>query len=381
MSADSPQLPAQAPEVLLTAAQAMDMIRVLTDIKIAELARKRTSLGTADGPITDETIASIVAKTEVTFTSNKTWNLTWGGKPLEYSVLIDPRSTWAYGNSPGGNFGTVSWKTGDKVPDGISVEIQAAHGSDPCWTKTTRSRTDIMCSWRVQMWNPQFLNPRSAEYSISGRPIEWETSVEVHKCFDERWETFAKASKEVVKRGNKNGPTHSMFLSGRRPVFVPNASMQDEGRASEFDDTYNLKTFLVNTDLRFNRVPEVLVYDSSNKKYHAISFHQIHRLGTGLVMLATMIPTAYSWGAKPHQDKKGELQWEYRLVNLTIVGRRENSALLSPSKLILKRKALDLDLDSDEEPPTKKLPPSGSSASGSGSGSGPSKAPSGSKTA
>ncbi|KAJ6471505.1 hypothetical protein C8R45DRAFT_1104474 [Mycena sanguinolenta] len=364
-------------EVLLSPREAIPLIRILSPTKIAEMGRRRTALGTIDGPVTDETVASIVAKTDTTFTSNKTWILTIDGKPLEYTVLVDERSTWAVGNSPGGNFGVIQWKTGDKLPDGITVEIQQSPSrsvADTCWTKHTRSKIDLMCAWRVQMWNGQFGSPRTAEYSFSGRPTEWDYAVDVHAFFDKRWLRFCEERDDLDKRENKSGLSSSMFLCGRRPVFLSNTATQDEGRASEFEDSYNLKSFLVDTDLHFNRVPEVLIYDATNKTYHPISFHQIHRLGKGLVMFMTLTPTGYSWGGR---GKKADFQWEYRLVNITIVGKREDPQLLSPSKLVLKRKALELDIDSDEErrSPAKKSAPvltPGASGSGSSSADGPS---------
>ncbi|KAJ7367808.1 hypothetical protein DFH08DRAFT_795932 [Mycena albidolilacea] len=80
-----------------------------------------------------------------------------------------------------------------------------------------------------------------------------------------------------------------------------------------------------------------------------MSFHLLHRLGTGVVLNVTIAPMAYE-----HSRKLG---WEYRLINITVVGCREDDALSSPSKYVVKRKAVILDLDdsSDETPVSKKF--------------------------
>ncbi|KAF8144018.1 hypothetical protein K438DRAFT_1993264 [Mycena galopus ATCC 62051] len=373
-------------ENLLTPAQASAMLRVLSMSKIEALARKSTTLGTSDGPITDESFASILSKAKVSFSSNKTWFMNieinpTDVRPLEYVTLVYPRSSWAFNVGPGGNFAQIAWKTGDKYPNGITVEIQPGRGSDsdPCWLKTVRSPTDLELVWQVQLWKSQFTNPRNAEYAVSGRPVAWESAVEIHYLLDSKWAAFASGREDLVKKKSTNGPSASMFLSARRSVFLSNVATQDEGRASEYDDTFKLLPLLSDPDLRYNRVPEVLVFNADTKTYHPMSFHQLHRLGPGLVMLMTVTPVAFSWGGKQHADRKADLSWEYRLLNITVVGRREAEAVSSPTKMVVKRKVVDLGLDSDDELTKKaktkslgKAASSGGSAAASSSvGSGP----------
>ncbi|KAF8164558.1 hypothetical protein K438DRAFT_1984494 [Mycena galopus ATCC 62051] len=360
-------------EVLLTPAEASAMLLPLSPAKIESLARKQTTLGTSEGPITDESFASILSRATISFSSNKTWNMNVEIRPsvvkaLEYVTLVFPRSSWAFNVGPGGNFGQISWKTGNKCPKGIEVDIQPGRGTDSeaAWTKTTRSPTDLELVWRVQVWNNQFVNPRTAEYTVSGRPVAWEGAVEIHDLIDAKWTAFARGRDDLVKKMGNNGPTTSMFLAGRRAVFLPNVATQDEGRASEYDDTYKLLSFLSDTDLRFNRVPEVLIYNAQAKTYHPMSFHQLHRLGSGIVMLMTMSPVAFSWGAKQHTGKKADMSWEYRLISITVIGKREEEALCSPSKMVIKRKVVDLDLDDSGDERARKS--SGKSKSGAGSG-------------
>ncbi|KAF8179260.1 hypothetical protein K438DRAFT_1768981 [Mycena galopus ATCC 62051] len=66
---------------------------------------------------------SILPRATITFSSNKTWGLNVEVKPsdirpLEYVTLMYPRSSWAFNVGPGGNFGQMAWKTGDKCPNG-----------------------------------------------------------------------------------------------------------------------------------------------------------------------------------------------------------------------------------------------------------------------
>ncbi|KAJ7825403.1 hypothetical protein B0H14DRAFT_2596627 [Mycena olivaceomarginata] len=355
-----------APEVLLTPAEAKKILRTLSPDKIDAIARASTGFATKDGLITDQTPASIMSKTNVVFAANKLWSLAIDGKPLEYVVTLSPRSTWAFNNGPGGNFAVVGWKAGDRLVKAIEVEPRPGQTSDGAWVKTTRNKKDITCEWRVQIFDSGFLYPRLAEYAISGRPVSWDTAVDVHTALDKRFEVFASTLDDVVKKRN---------TSGSQPVFVPNATTMDvstglqlyrsvlslvcfqEGRFSEYDDSYGLLPLIGDPDIRFNRIPEVLVFNSTTKEYLPMSFHLLHRLGTGVVLNATIAPMAYEHGRK--------LGWEYRLINITVVGRREDDALSSPSKYVVKRKAIMIDLDdsSDERPDPKKTA-GGSKASG-----------------
>jgi hypothetical protein len=63
-----------------------------------------------------------------------------------------------------------------------------------------------------------------------------------------------------------------------------------EGRLSEFDDVYGLLALVNDPDIRFNRVPEVLVFNATTKEYFPMSFHLLHCLGTGVVLNVTIAP-------------------------------------------------------------------------------------------
>ncbi|KAF7360130.1 MYND-type domain-containing protein [Mycena venus] len=278
------------------------------------------------------------------------------GKALEYVVTLAPRSTWAFNNGPAGNFAVLGWKAGDRLVKGIEVEPRPGQTNN-MWVKTTHNKKDIMCEWRVQIFDSGFLYPRVAEYAVSGRPVAWDTAVDIHSALDKRFEVFVSTLEDIVKKKSTNGPSSSMYLAPCRPVFIPNATTMDEGRFSEFDDVYGLLPLLNDPDLRFNQVPEVLVFNANTKEFSPMSFHLLHRLGTGVVLNATIAPMI-AVQAYEHSKKLG---WEYRLINITVIGRCEDNALSSPSKYVVKRKATVLDLDdSSDERPDPKRPAGGS---------------------
>ncbi|KAK7032940.1 MYND-type domain-containing protein [Favolaschia claudopus] len=246
------------------------------DISASELKKKIPVLkGNADGLITDESAQSVLEKCEPALLPNKMWGLMLDGKLLEYTCTIDPRSTHALNNGPGGNIGQLSWKTGDKLLSGIELE--------------------------VQIFKSQFEYPRMTEYAISGRPIEWDTSVQIHNALDAKWDVrFFLLSMDLylgpcfgwlnclfaspwllqwtvcAERRTTNGPTNTMFLSGKRPVFVSNNASLD---------------LLKDSDLRYNCVPECLV--RTDKSYVPISFHELGLLGKGVVINLTLTPLAW----------------------------------------------------------------------------------------
>ncbi|KAJ7810246.1 hypothetical protein B0H14DRAFT_2607533 [Mycena olivaceomarginata] len=331
-SATPPNADASDTDSLVTAADAAAALRILSEDKIRSIGRTSTLIGTKDGPIANQTGASLVSKAKRE-----------GPRIYRYA---DAPLYMGLQQGPGGNFTQIAWKTGDKLVNGIEITPNANTGqSEDSWTKLTRSGLEI----GVTCFKNSFLYPRLAEYTVSGRPVQWDTTIEIHDAIDKRWEEFALKLVDISKKKNTNGPTASMFLSGCRPVFVSNATTMDEGRASEYEEKFKLLRFFGDSDLRYNRVPEVVVYNSVTKKFSPISFHHIHRLGQGLVMNMTVAPMAFS-----HSK---QLSWD-RLVNITILGRRADDSLASPTKYVVKRKIIDLSLDSsdEEKQPSPKKP-------------------------
>nr|GAT48225.1 predicted protein [Mycena chlorophos] len=138
-----------------------------------------------------------------------------------------------------------------------------------------------------------------------------------------------------------------MFLSARRPVFVPDSAyLVDEGRMSEYDEAYNIPDITGQADLRMNRIPQVFVYDAATKSEVEVSFHQIHKMPSSAVYSVTIVPYIYT--------HRGYTNWDFRLVSLRVVGKRLASLMESPRKLVTKRKLVVLDLSDDEEEPKGK---------------------------
>ncbi|KAJ7207597.1 hypothetical protein GGX14DRAFT_567545 [Mycena pura] len=335
--------PPSSADLLLSLNAALSLLRTLSDDKIKALVDGSTFLGTSDGAITSKSPSAILAETSVRVALDKTRVLTHNNKTLEFSVVISPRSTWAFNNGPEGNYAHVSWKTGG-APKGVTVDSNV--GSYEVWTKTSRSATDLELFWRTQLWPGNFTgSPRQVEMAMSGQPATqdaFDFAKSAHAAIDGRFEAYAKEI-GVIKRASSNGPTSTMFISARRSVLLPSAIPLDEGRTSELQSTSTLLKDLGNIDLKWNRVPIVKIYDFRARDFKEMSWHEVHRLGPGVVITATAAPHAFLNGKK-------ELIWEFRLLELTVVGKKAEDILASPAKFSVKRRAAVLDLsDSDDE--------------------------------
>ncbi|KAJ7213191.1 hypothetical protein GGX14DRAFT_620481 [Mycena pura] len=325
-------------DVLISPSECLSLIRPLSDERLNALVDVSTFLGTSDGPITSKTVTAILAETSVQVSLDKTRFLAYNNKALEVAVTITPRSTWAFNNGLEGNYAHNSWKTGD-APKGVTVEPN--QGSYQVWTKTTRSATDLELMWRTQIWPGNFTgSARQVEMAMSGQPATqaaFEFAKSAHAAIDERFRAHAKEM-GVEKRPSSNGPTSTMFVSARRSVLLPSAIPLDEGRTSELQAGSTLLKDLGDIDLKWNRVPVVKVFDHRARDFKEMSWHQ-----PVVVVDDLTFPKAYLNGKK-------ELVWEFRLLELDVVGKKAQDVLASPAKFSVKRRAPVLDLtDSDGE--------------------------------
>ncbi|KAK6992117.1 hypothetical protein R3P38DRAFT_3226690 [Favolaschia claudopus] len=337
--------PPPAPEILIPIFTAKPRVHELGPDKITALAAVSTVLGTSKTHFRNETPATVLSKCDIVLGTNK---LTQFMLASEFICTVDPRSTQAFNNGPGGNFAILGWKSGDNLISGITVESRPGSNNpiDDLWTKTTRSSTNLMLSWSVPLFKQQWYYPRTSEYAISGRPVAWSTAVDSHAAIDGCFEAYAQTQDNLTKKKANNGPTSTMYLSGHRPVFT-------------------------------------LFHDTETKETLPISFHKLQLLGPGLVFNLTLPPVAFTWVSKHEKNTAGEpkleLSWEYCFVNVTVLGQRK--ALDSPSKLTVKRKALLVNLDDtesdkdDEDEPAPKNPnkdnsggPSSGGAAGASAG-------------
>ncbi|KAJ7222290.1 hypothetical protein GGX14DRAFT_388106 [Mycena pura] len=381
------------PKVLVSPQQGLALLRALDSLKVERVAEDASNISTSDGPILDKTVEELFAEVKVVMADDKTFYFMYKNKPLEICFSVSPRSTWAFNNGPTGNFALPSWKTGEKLPKGVSIDLNT--GSYESWTKTSRSANSLELSWRTQLWPANFRNtPRQVEMSMSGTPVTpsvFDYAKKVHEAVDRR---FGAHSREmgVEKRASSNGPSSTMFVTARRSIVLPNAVTLDEGRASEYQATNTLLSDLgPDSDLKFNRVPSVKLWDYRAREYVELSWHEVHRLGSGVVINMSLAPHAFVTGGT-----KKELMWEFRLLELRIAGKvflsflfrspnldhwqllqKSDDILLSPTKLSAKRHVASLDFSDseDEQGKVKRVRLStsaGSSGSSSSSGGGPS---------
>ncbi|KAJ7223050.1 hypothetical protein GGX14DRAFT_387425 [Mycena pura] len=297
--------PSSSDDTLLSPSAGLSLLKIVDDDKLKALADVSTFIGTSDGPVTSKTVAAILGETSVQISQDKSIN-----KALEVSLAVTPRSTWAFNNGPEGNYAHISWKTGD-APKGVTIESNTG-------------------SYEVEM-------------AMSGQPATqavFDFAKSAHAAIDAR---FAAHAKEVgiEKRASSNGPTSTMFVSARCSVFLPSAIPLDEGRTSEFQANNSLLKTLGNADLKWNRVPAVKIYDYRTRGFKEISWHEVHCLGSGVIINATMSPRAYLNGKK-------ELVWEFRLIELDVVAKKAEDILSSPAKYSVKRRAAVLDLTDTE---------------------------------
>ncbi|KAJ7203750.1 hypothetical protein GGX14DRAFT_569800 [Mycena pura] len=309
-------------DTLLSPSAGLALLKIVDDDKLKALADVSTFVGTSDGPVTSKTVAAILAETSVQISQDKSRYLSYNNKPLELSFPVIPRSTWAFNNGPEGNYAHISWKTGD-APKGVTIESNTGSYQPTNFTGS----------------------PRQVEMAMSGQPATqavFEFAKSAHAAIDARFNAHAKEI-GVEKRASSNGPTSTMFISARRSVLLPSAIPLDEGRTSEFQANSSLLKTLGDTDLKWNRVPVVKIYDYRTRGFKEISWHEVHRLGPGVIINATVSPRAYLNGKK-------ELVWEFRLIELDVVGKKAEDVLASPAKFSVKRRAAVLDLtDTDSD--------------------------------
>ncbi|KAJ6512933.1 hypothetical protein C8R45DRAFT_961789 [Mycena sanguinolenta] len=206
------------------------------------------------------------------------------------------------------------------------------------WHKTTSSPDDDSLSWKTQCWASNFTaSPRQVEYSVSGTPVNrppFDFAKTVYQEIDHKFKVFTKELDKVTKKESTHGPSNSMWFFSKRSVFVNNSSPLDEGRASEYGDPYNFLEKLAHSDVRFNRIPEVLIYDYTTKEYLPLSFHAIHLLPPGIILNVTVTPRAYV--------SRKQLAWDFKLVNIKVVEKKKDDILASPQKMITKRHLSEL---------------------------------------
>ncbi|KAJ3992183.1 hypothetical protein F5050DRAFT_1715483 [Lentinula boryana] len=296
----------------------------LTEKQISRLAEHTLYIGTKNGRIDGHSPAAILEKATAVLDPDEGYYLHLNDR-LEVSVTVCPKSNYSWKNGPEGNFVMADWKVDLFCPPGIRV-----------------TRFDLEKAQPVNVGTRNFIT--ASFEAIEKKFKNLTLTLPMEKQF----------------KANKFPPGNKMFLFAKRPVVIHNNVPLDEGRASEYFDISSASQHISNLDFRFNRVPEVLAVDQKNKVEQPMSYHDVHLLGSQAVFQVIITPRAYV-----HSN---QLSWEFRIISVKVLGKKELEIAQSPSKQVQKQKAVFIDLDDDDEDriqvtPTKKAKKaSGSSA-------------------
>ncbi|KAF5366659.1 hypothetical protein D9757_012763 [Collybiopsis confluens] len=325
----------------------------LSEKQIEALAKHTSFIGTKDGRLDGHSPAAILDKADVQLDSqDKGYYLQIKGDRLEFSVTVCPKSNYSWKNGPEGNLVLPKWKDSlSHCPRGITVQQYEIERGKSQWKKIVEHAGK---RWESLLWDSDFLGKlRPFEYSVSAQPVDATASRFIMAAFDAIESKFSACSPSLKLKkefkNNKFPPGNKMFLFAKRPVVVMNSTPLDEGRASEFFNFSGSGEHISDLDFRFNRIPEVLAIDQKNKAELPMSFHDVHLLGNHAVFQLIITPRAYV-----HAD---QLSWEFRLVAVKVLGKKQVEIAQSPSKQVQRRKAVFIDLDEDEnetQSPSKK---------------------------
>ncbi|THU84325.1 hypothetical protein K435DRAFT_843713 [Dendrothele bispora CBS 962.96] len=308
------------------------LLKALDQGSLDNLARATTYVGTAEkGSFDDKLPATVVRESSVKLGQDQGYYLFHGEEQLEVAVTIVPRAKGAFKNAPDGNVVHKCYKDPFECPVGVTIE---QNGTD-IFKKVELDGKE----WSCLVWENSFQpgKERGFEYSVSGPPATDFALASIKAIYDavqKKFEEYAQGQKTGFKK-NTNGPDDKMFLYAKRSVLIPNTALLDEGRMSEYKDPFGVLARLgEDKDLKFNRIPEVLVMDHDKKDEVPMSFHDLHLLGNTAVLQIIITPRAYK-----HNKS---LSWDFRLVSIKVLGKKHESLALSPSKAVQKRKPVFL---------------------------------------
>ncbi|KAF5361230.1 hypothetical protein D9757_013226 [Collybiopsis confluens] len=313
----------------------------LSEKQIKALAKQTSFIGTKDGRLDGHSPAAILDKAVVSRDQDEGYYLEIKGDRLEISVTVCPKSNYSWKNGPEGNLVLRKWKDSlIHCPPGITVQKFEVERGKWQWKKIVEQGDK---KWESLIWDSDFDGKlRPFEYAVSAQPVDEVARKFITASFEaieNKFSTHASTLKKELKN-NKFPPGNKMFLFAKRPVVILNSIPLDEGRASEFFNFSGSSEHLAEMDFRFNRVPEVLAIDQKNKAELAMSFHDVHLLGNQAVFQLIISPRAYV-----HADK---MSWEFRLIAIKVLGKKQLEIAQSPTKQVQRRKATFIDLDDEE---------------------------------
>ncbi|TRM56483.1 hypothetical protein BD626DRAFT_541273 [Schizophyllum amplum] len=349
---------------LLSATEVNNILPILTQTQIDAAVEQLTHFVLDDGTVLGNNNMAAVLETCVpVLEDDGGFYIHKGEQRLHFSVVLAPRATWAFNNGPDGSVVREGYQEGN-TPHNVTCVKSKMYNS---WTKTSYAGDKV---WTTQMFaiplpslshayvqppRPSFesaftsYNPRSGDWSISGIPVGRAESMakdaytSINDCYRQY---IAKMGGKTMDNDPYNSPNKSMWLSGRRPVFIPKNKHGDDGYGSEYVDPYGtLRALGTAADLKYNRIPAVYVRNPEKPAdSFRISFHDAHDVDKAAIYRAVVAPRAFV------SRKGSKVLWDFRIVDLLFVGLRPPEVIKSPHKAIKKRKApaLDLDLAAEE---------------------------------
>ncbi|KAL0573801.1 hypothetical protein V5O48_008146 [Marasmius crinis-equi] len=360
MSRSQTATPTPEDEDLLDSVDVNTKLQEMSDELIAHIARQVTGLSTEDGEKVKESLSTAISKCNVVTGADGFYYLELQGKRIEFTLCVVARSTWAFNNGPDGNAVIYGWeKPGTKLPSGVSISYPEDGSMHKNYVKESRLAG---MEWRVQVFEGSFKAAQNgkgggAEWAIAGQPIQGthDDVKNFYKCAHAKFAGYVKSDLKSVKFDDENKSAHppgaSMFPIFKRPVFVHNNGPLDEGRGSEFLDPFGvLKMIGSQADLRYNRVPEVLIRSHADKSFFPMSFHQVHEIKGG-IFAVTFTPRGFQKNRPANAGGGKAFGWDFRLINMKVLGKKPPAEIGSPKKSVKVRKASDLDF---EEPSAKR---------------------------
>ncbi|ESK83538.1 hypothetical protein Moror_4843 [Moniliophthora roreri MCA 2997] len=304
-------------DTLLPATNVDSILKEYSEEALPELVKQTLFMATEDGVWIEGSFADIAAQCKIETGLDGFFYPTYKGKPLECTFPITPHSTFAFNNGPDGSTVLEKWKEHDAILlIGIGIQHPGPNAKYPEYIKLARYN-DI--KWSVQVFPRHFHNPRKmAEWHLSGKPI----TAEAHQLAKDAHD----ANSQHVRTGtlsicgpiftilSHDGYGTSMFMMGHDDVFKEGNLPLDEGRGILVRD-----------------------YSGSRPSDTPMSFHECHLLEKNVIFAMTMVPRAFiKSGAK---ENPRPVSWDFRLVNIQILGKRAPISFTSPKKKVKKRKA------------------------------------------
>ncbi|KAK1220063.1 hypothetical protein PQX77_017189 [Marasmius sp. AFHP31] len=314
----------QAPESLLDPHEVPHLLQELSETLLERVAKNGTTF-LINGERVKEPFEKVLEASIVSPDPEGGFYLKYKGSPIELTIVAMIRGNYGIINSPCGTAVLPEWKSpGAILPPGVTIVEQRKPGYN-LWEKRTSIR-DI--EWVENIFESHWkgaVKGKSGEWGAAAAPIAKEKMMLMCEIMNKKFSDHSKSALKLDPAEHLHPPGHTMYAYASRQVFVSNNQALDEGRGSEFVDPFGILEGLgAQADVRYNRVPEVLVRDHVNGKEDAMSFHEIHLLNrASTVFSITVQPRAFQKSVKDRNSSKKCLEGSSPDLKSTEV--RENS--------------------------------------------------------